>query len=94
MSETRRGPVQALQLGSVGNAERAENADSLNGRVMLIDGTSIIHRAYYKLLGMLFDVYNNLVTRDLNFFRCFFLSFIGFGECSMNHRLHYGLISF
>lgn len=27
--------------------------DSGNGRVMLIDGTSIIYRAYYRLLGML-----------------------------------------
>ena len=27
------------------------NTDSSNGRVMLIDGTSIIYRSYYKLLG-------------------------------------------
>ncbi|KAK7362694.1 hypothetical protein VNO77_04814 [Canavalia gladiata] len=47
------GTVEALQLGSVGNAERAANADTLNGRVMLIDGTSIIYRAYYKLLAKL-----------------------------------------
>ncbi|RDX92041.1 DNA polymerase I, thermostable, partial [Mucuna pruriens] len=45
------GSVQALQLGSVGNAEPVANADTLNGRVMIVDGTSIIHRAYYKLLG-------------------------------------------
>jgi len=29
----------------------ASTAASSNGRVMLIDGTSIIYRAYYKLLG-------------------------------------------
>lgn len=27
------------------------NTDNSNGRVMLIDGTSIIYRSYYKLLG-------------------------------------------
>ncbi|XP_027345356.1 uncharacterized protein LOC113857548 isoform X2 [Abrus precatorius] len=53
VSDAEIGTVQALQLGSVGNAERVENSDPLNGRVMLIDGTSIIHRAYYKLLAKL-----------------------------------------
>lgn len=33
--------------------ERALNTNPSDGRVMLIDGTSIIYRAYYKLLGML-----------------------------------------
>ncbi|XP_061373439.1 uncharacterized protein LOC133315785 [Gastrolobium bilobum] len=51
--ETRGGPVQAPQLGSVGTAERAVNTDPLDGRVMLIDGTSVIYRAYYKLLAKL-----------------------------------------
>ncbi|XP_057419298.1 uncharacterized protein LOC130713545 isoform X2 [Lotus japonicus] len=46
--ETRCGPVQ-LPLGSA--EERAANTD--NGRVMLVDGTSVIHRAYYKLLAKL-----------------------------------------
>ncbi|THF95005.1 hypothetical protein TEA_013347 [Camellia sinensis var. sinensis] len=32
--------------------EKSANLDSSNGRVMLIDGTSVIYRAYYKLLGM------------------------------------------
>ncbi|RZC24855.1 hypothetical protein D0Y65_003849 [Glycine soja] len=45
------GTAQALQSGSAGNAELVTNAEPLNGRVMIIDGTSIIHRAYYKLLG-------------------------------------------
>ncbi|MED6109079.1 hypothetical protein PIB30_030293 [Stylosanthes scabra] len=35
------------------NADVAANAAASNGRVMLIDGTSIIHRAYYKLLAKL-----------------------------------------
>lgn len=34
-------------------ANAAISAASSNGRVMLIDGTSIIYRAYYKLLGIL-----------------------------------------
>lgn len=46
------GAAPPVQLGSVSNAEGAANVDSFNGRVMLIDGTSVIHRAYYKLLGM------------------------------------------
>ncbi|KAL9327458.1 hypothetical protein ACSQ67_008103 [Phaseolus vulgaris] len=45
------GTTQALRLGSAANAERVTSTDPLNGRVMIIDGTSIIHRAYYKLLG-------------------------------------------
>lgn len=32
-----------------------------NGRVMLIDGTSIMYRAYYKLIGMYNDCYFILV---------------------------------
>lgn len=32
--------------------DRSLNIDSSKGRVMLIDGTSIIYRAYYKLLGI------------------------------------------
>lgn len=42
--------------------ERAASvAASSNGRVMLIDGTSIIYRAYYKLLGIATHVYIDLV---------------------------------
>ncbi|XP_027916737.1 uncharacterized protein LOC114176036 isoform X1 [Vigna unguiculata] len=47
------GTGQALRLGSAAKAERVTNADPLNGRVMIVDGTSIIHRAYYKLLAKL-----------------------------------------
>ncbi|KAK7345972.1 hypothetical protein VNO80_20485 [Phaseolus coccineus] len=47
------GTAQALRLGSAANAERLTSTDPLNGRVMIIDGTSIIHRAYYKLLAKL-----------------------------------------
>ncbi|WVZ26127.1 hypothetical protein V8G54_004671 [Vigna mungo] len=45
------GTGQALRSGSAAKAERVTKADPLNSRVMIIDGTSIIHRAYYKLLG-------------------------------------------
>ncbi|CAK8577571.1 unnamed protein product [Lathyrus sativus] len=47
------GAAPAVQLGSVSNAEAVGSSDSFNGRVMLIDGTSVIHRAYYKLLAKL-----------------------------------------
>lgn len=50
--------IQAVQQGalldSVESTEKEVKAGSSNGRVMLIDGSSIIYRAYYKLLGMLF----------------------------------------
>lgn len=50
--------VQAVQevalLDTAKNTENEVNAESSNGRVMLIDGTSVIYRAYYKLLGMFF----------------------------------------
>lgn len=47
-------------------AHQAAHADSekavqashpSNGRVMLIDGTSVIYRAYYKLLGIIISWY-------------------------------------
>ncbi|KAK4740926.1 hypothetical protein SAY87_024514 [Trapa incisa] len=47
--------IQAVQVcrDSVDCAEKEVKAGSSNGRVMLIDGTSIIYRAYYKLLAKL-----------------------------------------
>lgn len=36
---------------SVKTVDKSTNLDSSNGRVMLIDGTSVIYRAYFKLLG-------------------------------------------
>lgn len=36
---------------SMNSANSDINADALNNRVMLIDGTSIMYRSYYKLLG-------------------------------------------
>ncbi|KAI4353324.1 hypothetical protein L6164_002288 [Bauhinia variegata] len=51
-SESRFGPAQVVRLGSINNGQRVAKTDPLDGRVMIIDGTSIIYRAYYKLLGM------------------------------------------
>ncbi|PSS30796.1 DNA polymerase [Actinidia chinensis var. chinensis] len=42
---------------SVMGVDKSANLDSSNGRVMLIDGTSIIYRAYYKLLAKLHHGY-------------------------------------
>ncbi|KAA3484302.1 DNA polymerase I isoform X1 [Gossypium australe] len=42
---------QEAALGRANLQETVVNAKSSNGRVMLIDGTSVIYRAYYKLLG-------------------------------------------
>ena len=44
---------QDAQLNLAKCEEGALNTNPSDGRVMLIDGTSIIYRAYYKLLGML-----------------------------------------
>ncbi|KAK4271716.1 hypothetical protein QN277_020365 [Acacia crassicarpa] len=52
-SESRYESVQVVPLGAVNTGERAANTDPMNDRVMLIDGTSIIYRAYYKLLAKL-----------------------------------------
>ncbi|KAF4392507.1 hypothetical protein G4B88_005466 [Cannabis sativa] len=41
------------QGGLVSSDEKDVNNNSLDGRLMLIDGTSIIYRAYYKLLAKL-----------------------------------------
>ncbi|PPD75270.1 hypothetical protein GOBAR_DD27800 [Gossypium barbadense] len=45
---------QEAALGRANLQETVVNAKSSNGRVMLIDGTSVIYRAYYKLLGLNF----------------------------------------
>ena len=60
------GTARAMQLGSAVNAERVTNSDPLNGRVMIIDGTSIIHRAYYKLLGTFRFLYSFQFTLNQN----------------------------
>ncbi|KAI9120993.1 hypothetical protein K1719_008026 [Acacia pycnantha] len=52
-SESRYESVQVVPLGAVNTGERAANTDPMNDRVMLIDGTSIMYRAYYKLLAKL-----------------------------------------
>lgn len=44
---------QDAQLNLAKCEERALNTNPSDGRVMLIDGTSIIYRAYYKLLAKL-----------------------------------------
>lgn len=48
---------QGTLVDSVKCKEIAVNLDSSDGRVMLIDGTSIIYRAYYKLLAKLHHGY-------------------------------------
>ncbi|TYI93337.1 hypothetical protein E1A91_D02G130600v1 [Gossypium mustelinum] len=48
---------QEAALGRANLQETVVNAKSLNGRVMLIDGTSVIYRAYYKLLAKLHHGY-------------------------------------
>lgn len=52
-SQSQRILHQDALFNSVKGEEETVNNPS-NGRVMLIDGTAIIYRAYYKLLGMLF----------------------------------------
>ncbi|KAL4311270.1 hypothetical protein GQ457_01G023760 [Hibiscus cannabinus] len=44
---------QEAALGRTNLRETVVNANPSNGRVMLIDGTSVIYRAYYKLLAKL-----------------------------------------
>ncbi|GAB4825487.1 hypothetical protein Ancab_008362 [Ancistrocladus abbreviatus] len=44
---------QETRLYPVTEISRALNSSPSNGRVMLIDGTSVIYRAYYKLLAKL-----------------------------------------
>ncbi|XP_057491364.1 uncharacterized protein LOC130777095 [Actinidia eriantha] len=42
---------------SVMGVDKSANLDLSNGRVMLIDGTSVIYRTYYKLLAKLHHGY-------------------------------------
>ncbi|KAI3795057.1 hypothetical protein L1987_37701 [Smallanthus sonchifolius] len=46
-------PRESTSSDSSQKADNLVNNDSSNGRVMLIDGTSIIYRSYYKLLAKL-----------------------------------------
>ncbi|KVI08057.1 5'-3' exonuclease, alpha-helical arch, N-terminal [Cynara cardunculus var. scolymus] len=48
---------ESTSFDSSQKTENLVNIDSSNGRVMLIDGTSIIYRSYYKLLAKLHHGY-------------------------------------
>ncbi|XP_052199231.1 uncharacterized protein LOC127806169 isoform X4 [Diospyros lotus] len=50
-------PCKHAVSDSVTDVDEPAYLDSSNGRVMLIDGTSIIHRAYYRLLAKLHHGY-------------------------------------
>lgn len=52
-AESEQRPYQDIISDSTESKGRSGNIDSSNGRVMLIDGTSVIYRAYYKLLAKL-----------------------------------------
>lgn len=56
-SKSERKLCQGAFVDSVDHKERKMDISSSNGRVMLIDGTSIIYRAYYKLLAKLHHGY-------------------------------------
>ncbi|KAJ4954389.1 hypothetical protein NE237_011172 [Protea cynaroides] len=56
--------IQDALLDSAKLEESDLNLNSLNGRVMLIDGTSVLYRAYYKLLARLH--HGNLSSADGN----------------------------
>lgn len=51
-SKSERKQSQGGFVDSIDHVVTKTDISSSNGRVMLIDGTSIIYRAYYKLLGM------------------------------------------
>lgn len=80
-SKSGRESVQVVQLDSVNSGERAANTNPLNGRVMLIDGTSIIYRSYYKLLGMLhilmYTLFVDVIYLDRAYSSLFILSLLG-----------------
>lgn len=44
--------IKSIRFPFKSEETAASSAASSNGKMMLIDGTSIIYRAYYKLLGM------------------------------------------
>lgn len=51
-AETHQTLGQTTLLNYTQRQDTPVGIDSSNGRVMLIDGTSVIYRAYYKLIGM------------------------------------------
>ncbi|KAI5658003.1 hypothetical protein M9H77_26796 [Catharanthus roseus] len=46
-------PRQGLRFDFAHSKDRSVNVDTSNGRVMLIDGTAVMYRAYYRLLARL-----------------------------------------
>lgn len=52
-SEAERTMLQDKPADSSKSNKGVNDSNSLGGRVMLIDGTSVMYRAYYKLIGML-----------------------------------------
>lgn len=70
---------ESTSFDSSQKTDNLVNIDSSNGRVMLIDGTSIIYRSYYKLLGKILRRYNLLVASIWIFWyaNCFFFLYSG-----------------
>jgi hypothetical protein len=67
---------QDALLNSAKREEGALNTNPSDGRVMLIDGTSIMYRAYYRLLGILFYflswvISNDFIRTELELLSCF-----------------------
>lgn len=56
-TESARRIGQCLFVNPVDSTGEAVNSSPSNGRVMLIDGTAVIYRAYYKLLAKLHHGY-------------------------------------
>lgn len=52
-SEVERAMLQDKPANAPKSKNGINDSNSLGGRVMLIDGTSVMYRAYYKLIGML-----------------------------------------
>jgi hypothetical protein len=67
---------QDALLNSAKREEGALNTNPSDGRVMLIDGTSIMYRAYYRLLGISFYflswlISNDFIRTELELLSCF-----------------------
>lgn len=61
-SESAQNPGQQTFPRPFASTGAALNKAPPNARLMLVDGTSVLYRAYYKLLGIFVFPYNGLGT--------------------------------
>lgn len=76
---------QSPHIDPVIQEDKSPTISPSNGRVMLIDGTAIMYRAYYKLIGMYKVISGSFYLRCLgNIYHAMFSLVINFGPMDVH----------